>query len=332
MELPPVLRQAIDRALAGVPAAKLAEASARLSRRYRGSEIFPDGLHVGESADALAYLASRLPATYAATRAAFGMAAERVPAFAPRALLDFGAGPGTALWAAADLWPTLQTAELVEASAAMRDAGAALGSWPGVTSRWHAAAVTDDLTGMAPADLVVAAYVINELAPSRIAGVVDRLWTLTTGMIVVVEPGTPAGYDRILGVRAQLIGRGARIVAPCPHALPCPQTPPDWCHFAQRVSRSRLHRMAKRADVPWEDERFIAIAACRADLPQAAARIVAPVRTGRGHLTLELCMPGGTLEKRTLSRRDGAPYREARRAAWGDTVQATFLTEPPSGS
>ena len=94
---------------------------------------------------------------------------------------------------------------------------------------------------------------------------------------------------------------------------------PDWCHFGQRVPRSRLHRIAKRAEVPWEDERYIAIAASRAAAP-AAPRIVAPVRSGSGHLALKLCTPDGTVRVQTLSRRDGAAYRQARRATWGDTI------------
>ena len=37
---------------------------------------------------------------------------------------------------------------------------------------------------------------------------------------------------------------GANILAPCPHARPCPLAAPDWCHFSARVARSRLHREA----------------------------------------------------------------------------------------
>ncbi|MCC6917602.1 MAG: methyltransferase type 11 [Alphaproteobacteria bacterium] len=320
MELPSALRQAIDRALAGTPADKLADASTRLSRGYRDGDGRPDRPHVADSTAALAYLASRMPATYAATRAALGMAAERVPAFTPRRLLDVGAGPGTALWAAADLWPTLREADLLEASAAMRAAGAALGE-SGLAVTWHAAEVTGGLPKIAPADLVTAAYVVNELPARDMPALIDRLWTLTLGMLVVVEPGTPAGYDRVLAVRERLIGSGAHIVAPCPHALACPLSRPDWCHFSQRVSRSRSHRIAKRADVGWEDERYIALAATRIDAAAPSPRIVAPVSHGHGHLSLKLCKPDGTIETRSLSRRNGASYRAARRARWGDTIQ-----------
>ena len=119
------LRQAVDRALNGRRPADLAATAAALSQRYR--EERRDGrLHVASDEDALAYLAVRLPATYAAVRASFAAIKQARPDFAPKTALDIGAGPGTALWAAADCWPDLADALLVEASAVFRTCGEAL--------------------------------------------------------------------------------------------------------------------------------------------------------------------------------------------------------------
>src|SRR5512138_1466236 len=70
MELPPQLRQAIDRALDGVALTDLAAAAATLSQRYR-EERRDGALYVASRRDALAYVAVRMPATYAAVRASF---------------------------------------------------------------------------------------------------------------------------------------------------------------------------------------------------------------------------------------------------------------------
>ena len=99
MELPPLLRQGIDRALNGMPLDELATAAAALSQRYR-DERRDGNAHVESDRDVLAYLAVRLPATYAASGASFSAIAEARPDFAPKTALDIGAGPGTALWAA----------------------------------------------------------------------------------------------------------------------------------------------------------------------------------------------------------------------------------------
>ena len=42
------------------------------------------------------------------------------PDFAPASLLDVGAGPGTASWAAAEAFPSLQAFTLLDANAALR--------------------------------------------------------------------------------------------------------------------------------------------------------------------------------------------------------------------
>jgi ribosomal protein RSM22 (predicted rRNA methylase) len=323
MELPPLLRNAVDRALSGVPLADLAASAAELSQRYRDERR--DGrLHVASEQDALAYLAVRLPATYAAVRASFAAIAQARPDFAPKTALDIGAGPGTALWAAADCWPDLADVVLVEASPIFRACGERLAAeaqqshvLPRVTWRTDAASnVVDD----APHDLVMLAYVLNELDPDIRAPVLTRLWQATADTLVIVEPGTPAGWQRILDGRRQLIAAGAHVIAPCPHASECLLTPPDWCHFAARVARSRLHRQAKGAEVPWEDEKFSYVAVSRAPVPAAAARVIARPRKASGRVTLKLCRPDGLAGEQLFSRRDGTAFKRAWRSDWGDSL------------
>lgn len=322
MELPAALRSAVDRMLEGMPLAELRRAADLLSGRYR-AELRDGRLHLDGRLAVQAYLATRLPATYAAVRACFSAVAEVQPDFAPSTLLDLGAGPGTVWWAAADCWPGLADAQLVEASDAARDIGAALAARrPDGSVRWSAGDVTHGLPDRAPADLVTLSYVLDELAPQALGPLVDRLWALTAGMLVVIEPGTPAGWSRVLAVRERLVAAGAKLVAPCPHAAPCPLSPPDWCHFARRVARSRLHRLAKGGEVPWEDEKYIFVAATRQGADRPAARVVAPPRGAKGMVTLKLCEADGAARERTLSKRDGDAFRQARRLDWGDAATA----------
>ncbi|MDX8494527.1 small ribosomal subunit Rsm22 family protein [Mesorhizobium sp. VK22B] len=320
MELPPPLRQGVDSLLDKVTLPALKQAARTLSERYR-AELRDGRLHMGEEIAVKAYLATRLPATYAAVRTSLDALAEARPDFQPKSLLDIGAGPGTMLWATADAYPELEQAVLVEASAAVRKIGQSLAAdGVGARTRWIAGDATIDLDGLEPADLVSAAYVLDEIVPASLPKLVDRLWRLTADTLLIVEPGTPAGWQRILAARSQLVEAGAHVLAPCPHEAPCPLVPPDWCHFARRVARSRLHRLAKEADVPWEDEKFIYLAASRRQTPARAARVIAPPKTGSGKVLLKLCQPDGQASERLLSKRDGELFRTARRADWGDTL------------
>ncbi|HEX4410914.1 MAG TPA: small ribosomal subunit Rsm22 family protein [Xanthobacteraceae bacterium] len=321
MELPLALHHAVDRMLDGVALSDIAAAAAELSQRYR--EERRDGkLHVATDRAVLAYLAARLPATYAAVRASFAAAADRRPDFAPTTFLDIGAGPGTALWAAKDCWPGVNDALLLERSPIFAAHGETLAAaFASTRITWRIANVAGVEFDAAPRDLVTATYLLSELASNDAAILIDAMWRATADMLVLVEPGTPAGWQRILAARTRLLAAGAHLIAPCPHAQPCPLPPPDWCHFARRVARSRIHRYVKSADVPWEDEKFIYLAVSRKTAArESGARIIAPPRRGSGRVTLKLCRPDGTVGERFLSRRDGVTYKDATRKDWGDLL------------
>lgn len=320
MELPIPLRQAVDRILEKVPLPELKQAAKTLSDRYR-AELRDGRFHMAQEMAVKAYLATRLPATYAAVRASLDALNEARPEFAPKTLLDVGAGPGTVLWATSDLWPELEQATLLEASAAVLKVGETLAA-DAIAARtvWQAGDVTIDLADLRPADLVTCAYVLDEIAPASLPKMVDRLWQLTTDTLLIVEPGTPAGWQRVLAVRRQLIEAGAHVLAPCPHEVPCPLIAPDWCHFSRRVARSRLHRLSKDAEVPWEDEKFIYVAASRQPAASRQARVLAPPKSGSGKVLLKLCQEDGTAAQRLFTKRDGADFKLARRLDWGDRL------------
>lgn len=319
MELPPLLRQGVDDALAGSSLADLSRAAGILSARYR-AEVRDGRFHLSDDLAARAYLATRLPATFAAISAAMGAVAEARPDFAPSSMLDLGSGPGSALWAAHENWPELGQALLIEGSAAIRAWGEKLAESLPVAAEWRAGDVCASLPDAPPHDLVTLAYVLDELEPSARGPLVDRLWAMTADVLLIVEPGTPAGWERILAARERLVAAGAHVLAPCPHGKVCSLAAPDWCHFSRRVARSRLHRQAKGAEVPWEDEKFAYIAVSRQPGTSPEARILAPPRLASGQVRLKLCRRDGALEDRLVTKRAGAAFKTARRADWGDAL------------
>lgn len=321
-DLPPQLRLAADRLLEGVSRKDLAQRAGAISERYRAGGS--SAKVVASQADATAYVLTRLPATYAAGARAFAEAAERAPGFSPASLLDAGAGPGGAGWAALETWPGIASATLLDSNRAFLDMAEALAADAPPPLR-DAARLRADLTapGEWPgADLVVASYALAEIPEPAQASVVAALWAAVQGMLILIEPGTPAGYARILAARTGLIEAGAQVLAPCPHHAPCPLLALDWCHFSQRLARSRDHRLAKGAETPFEDEKFIYLAAARPGVAAepATPRVLAPPRTGKPGAELKLCMPGGEAQLRFVGKRDKAAYAIARRLDWGDRM------------
>ena len=316
--LPAELKAALDAKLEGLSRQETAARAASISQTYRqggGSGT------IRSETDALAYALARMPATYAAVVASLNALGEIAADFAPQSLLDVGAGPGTASWAAAETFSTLQSFALLDANAALRALALDLTRESARLAhldyqKGEALAALADAEG---ADLVIASYMIGELDEARRPELAELLWSKTRGTLLVVEPGTPTGHARIIALRQQLIASGAHVAVPCPHDGPCPLTAPDWCHFTQRLARSRAHKQVKGAELPFEDEKFSYVALTRTPVALRRSRVLAQPHLGKAEVTAKLCTPDG-LRSEKVPHRDKAAYGRARRWRWGDAV------------
>lgn len=323
-DLPSDLKAALARRAHGVSRKAVAERAAAQSRNYRaggGSQ------RIGTADDVLAYAFSRLPATYAAVTAVFNSMRETLPAFAPRTMLDVGAGPGTAVFAAVQAFESLAGIRLIDTNAGLRNLALTLMAEADSAALRQVVEAQSYRQGDAlglladsePADLVTASYAAGEIAAGDLVRFTRLLWAATAGALVIVMPGTPEGYASMLRMRAELIAAGAHVATPCPHERPCPLRPPDWCHFAQRLPRSRDHLLIKGADVPFEDEKFSYVVLSRTKPQSVAARVLAPPKVTKSVVTAKLCKEGG-LEVDAASTREPEAYRRFKSWRWGDGV------------
>ncbi|WP_225827885.1 small ribosomal subunit Rsm22 family protein [Streptomyces naphthomycinicus] len=319
------LRAALAELLDGLPPTEVAAAVDRLIANYRGDTPTHAPI-LRDRADVAAYAAYRMPATFEAVRSALDAFADAVPGWTPRSHVDVGGGTGAATWAVTATWPgergvtVLDWAEpalalgrqLAAANPALKDA------------RWQRARIGADLT-LDATDLVTVSYVLNELAEADRAALVAAA-AAAARSVVIVEAGTPAGYDRVIEARDLLIRAGFRIAAPCPHSAACPIVPgTDWCHFSARVGRSSLHRQVKGGSLAYEDEKFAYVAATRLPAEPAPARVVRRPQIRKGQVLLDLCEAEEQLRRTTVTKRHGDLYKAARDADWGDAW-------PPYGS
>jgi ribosomal protein RSM22 (predicted rRNA methylase) len=317
-DLPAELNAALNAKLQGLSRSDAAARAALISRTYR------DGGGSGAirtEADALAYALARMPATYAAVTASLNALREIHSGFAPKTLLDVGAGPGTATWAAAEAFASLESFTLLDANRALRALALDLagGSMRLRDIDYRHGNARAALADAPAADLVVASYVIAEIGEAEQAALAELMWAKARDTLLVVEPGTPAGYARILALRARLIAAGAHVAAPCPHDGPCPLQAPDWCHFTQRLPRSRAHMQVKGVELPFEDEKFAYVALTRAPVAQHPSRVLAQPVVSKIEVAAKLCTPDGLVLAK-VPHRAKADYARARRWRWGDAV------------
>ncbi|KQX53199.1 MULTISPECIES: small ribosomal subunit Rsm22 family protein [unclassified Streptomyces] len=309
------LRAALAGLLDGLPPRQAGRAVERLIASYRGTTP-TDAPVLRDRSDVAAYAAYRMPATFEAVRGALGALREAAPDWEPLTHTDIGGGTGAASWAVAEAWedapPRTTVLDWAEPALALgRELADGFLDAQWRRERIGAALRLDDT------DLVTVSYVLKELTEAdRTALVAEAARAART--VVIVEPGTPDGYERIIAARTLLVDVGFTVAAPCPHSGACPIAPgTDWCHFSARVSRSSLHRQVKGGSLPYEDEKYAYVAATRVPVTPAASRVVRRPQIRKGLVQLELCGPDG-LAREMVTKRHGPLYKQARDVEWGD--------------
>lgn len=312
--LPLPLSDAISHLLQGVSRKELGALLTCLSSTYRGGGTSQEIVCLE---GAIAYASVRMPATFGACLAAFDATAKILPELAPKSLLDMGAGTGAASWAAIQMWPGIEAITMVDHNPSLRALAGRLakaGPRALATARIESGAIT---SCPLKADLVTASYVLCEIDKERTAEVALALWQACEDALLLVEPGTPEGFARIARARSALRQTGAYFAAPCTHENACPMAGSDWCHFSQRLPRSRAHKVIKGANVPFEDERYSYLVATHRNPLREKGRILSPPMQRKPGIHLKLCTPDG-LDLRFVARREKQPYARARRLKWGD--------------
>lgn len=326
--LPENLKTAIEAEISRIGPSKLAQASEELTKRYRDqhqrqSIAQRKGTFMESDAHRLAYAVARMPATFAVVKRVMQEIQARMPESSFESMLDLGAGPGTAMWAASEVFPRLTKVTLVEQDSQLAEMGrrfAKSSDHSAVQGALWQQADLKAIETLETHDLIILSYVIGELKEEAIKAIVEKSWQSAKKLVVIIEPGTPAGFERIRAVRAQLIELGAQIAAPCPHEDACPMSGGDWCHFAERIERTSQHRQAKGGTKGYEDEKYSYVVASKEPMGHHGSRILRHPQKHSGHITLELCTKEG-LKRRIVSRKEGDLYKKARKLEWGDTFE-----------
>lgn len=319
MELPNELKNIIENELEKINIKELQKNAESISLKYR-DEITKKGKRlVTENVEAIAYSAVRMPATYSAVYTALKNTLE-ISNEKIDSLLDVGAGTGAGSWAANELI-NLKEITCIEREDAMINFGSILMKKSENTviknAKWKKC---DLVSNEIPykADLVICSYVLNELTEKDRRNAIEKLWNATNKVLLIIEPGTPQGFSEIKENRSILKKYGATIVAPCPNIDECLIAENDWCHTTCRVARTKIHKILKNADVPYEDEKFSYIAVSKNDIEKADySRVLRHPKIESGKITLQICTKSGISEK-IVTKKEKDLFKIARKLKCGD--------------
>ena len=320
MDFPEELQSAVKDQLLDISQAQILLASERISERYRTRKLEKTEQFIRGKEEALAYMISRMPATYGAVSRVISLAFQNIEKSDSYSLLDVGAGTGAATWAVSAAIP-LHEVVCIERNKDLKNVGAKMmqsGSAPLSQTRWVDMDVAQSGFEL-QSDIVIESYMLNEIETSLQLEVAEKLWRAAKQMLIFIEPGTPLGYEVLSRVRERLVSLGADLTAPCPHNRACPLLEGDWCHFTCRIQRSRLHKLAKGGDAPFEDEKFSFLVFSKKEKRKRGARILRHPYIGKGFVKLELCEKEGLFSK-TVTKRDGDLYKKLRKSKCGDEI------------
>jgi ribosomal protein RSM22 (predicted rRNA methylase) len=162
---------------------------------------------------------------------------------------------------------------------------------------------------------------LGELNGAAQERVIAAAWQACKEVLVIAEPGTPDGFRRILKARKILLKGGAKVLAPCTSELPCTMPSEEWCHFSQRVQRTRSQKLVKNAKLSFEDEKYcyLVVSKSTRDLPRA--RVIAPTKSGKAGLEMRVCCDDGQ-ERRILVRhvKQNHLYARYKKIKWGAPI------------
>ena len=318
MNLPSELMIAIDSEIKNLNRKDLICDAKAISDRYRFESGTSKSLLTTDS-EALAYVISRMPATYSAVHSAVSTVSNLI-SDRTLTLLDVGAGTGAATFAISQQ-TNLKEITCLERENVMIDLGKRL--MQGTDALKNVNWVKFDLLSQEinrQADLVVASYVLSELSKIERQKLLKQLWNATNELLIIVEPGTPKAYKEIQNSRELLLGLGAYMVAPCPHSNTCPLTENDWCHFSCRVQRSAAHKQLKSGTAPYEDEKFTYLIVSKNKTLPEDNRILRHPQVRSKLVMLEMCTQKG-LKNLTVTKSEGEKYKHARKLSAGDILK-----------
>lgn len=305
----------------------------RLHEKYTSQIHEKENRYITDMDDVIAYLALRMPATYAQHYATFLAVQELYPHWEPQSVLDIGCGPGTGIFAAKEVWPSLTEGMCLDRERNFLQIGQQLLSRAklDIQIQWEKHDVRDGIVSNEKKyDVVIVGNVFNELQNSVKEKLLGQAFNKTKGVLIIIEPGTPYGSVLIYDL-AKKLSKAAQIAAPfVGNSLVTNEN--YWVHFSQKFIRPdferrvRQHmRTASEMASDWEDAKFCYVAISNFS-PEVAfwGRCVGPVNIQKGYVIVPVLTKNG-ISMIKVMKRNKEHYHFAKELKWGQIIASELL-------
>lgn len=278
--------------------------------------------------DVLAYLALRAPATYAQIYSSLTQIQELLPSWQPTKILDLGTGPGTGSWAAKAIWSSIAESISVDEHKEFLRVGKQIENNANLDMDMHW--LQADLQKGLPEqletyDIIIIANVLNELNPKAADKLIGQAFDLCQGILVIIEPGTPAGSS-IIENASRKLSKAGNLLAPYIQNTFISKTD-YYIHFSQRFIRPEFQRRIRQhmrdtslMASDWEDTKYAYTIISKLN-PEVIpwGRCIGQVHIQKGFLEVPILTKDG-IQKVKVMKRNYDQYTFAKDLKWGQLI------------
>ncbi|RJP47490.1 MAG: methyltransferase domain-containing protein [Armatimonadetes bacterium] len=326
--LPLKINEAISNLLSRQETTEWISRAEKLHSSYMTREKDGEGNYINDFQDVLAYLGLRIPSTYAQIFGVLSQVQEIIPSWEPKSLLDIGSGPGTGIWATKEIWPSIETATCIDKEKYFLSVGEELTNkaLEKVKTTWKQEDITQLKVNSAQFDLVIIANVLNELSDSQQKILLGQAYNHSSGIIVIIEPGTSYGVNIIRKTAQTLIDKG-NLLAPYINNSFVDDSQ-EWIHFPQRFIRPdflrRIRQQMRTSSLmasDWEETKYAYVAVGKIPPEEEVwGRVIGPIKKQKGFLEVST-LTKDEIEVVRVLKRHKKEYSFAKNLQWGQIIR-----------
>jgi ribosomal protein RSM22 (predicted rRNA methylase) len=309
------------------------KSATNLSLKYRTNRNRQGAHFIKSYEDALGYLALRAPSTYSQIYGALNSIKELNGSWSPQSILDIGSGPGTALWAAKEIFPSIQNAVAIEKEDHFISLGQSiLSPVSEISVGWKRNDFSSSLPRLdSKFDLVIVANVLNEMDANTMNRTIAYAFAQSKGVVLIVEPGTPQGYETIKEAAHKIKSSEYKLIAPYIKNVFIDS---DEVNFVQRIKRTDSQKRIKQHQrknsgtekekmLPasdWEETKYYYLAYSNHDSEiMAEGRLLETPVIYKPYIQLKILQEDGITIQRIL-KTNKENFKSAKKLRWGDII------------
>lgn len=310
--------QQIDEVIENQNISSLKKEFKDISNKYRGEKINSSSV-ISNDKQALSYIASRMGETSTIIYDVLCKLNNVIKLEEQiTSVLDLGCGTGSAFWAL-DNFVSKLNITAVEKQESMVKFAKLLSQPLSCNIEYINQDVNSKIVKQLPSfSLVIESFMLNEMNLQDRIKTLDTMVEKSENYIILIEPGTPNSYEKMMQDRDYLLSKGINLVLPCPHNKKCP-IKDDYCNFSVRVNRTKTSRLVKDAKLGYEDEKYFYLIFSKQNNISAKGSVVLRKPVYRKSVVeLKLCNQDCSICKTIITKNNKEHYLNAKKLKHGD--------------